>query len=246
MLFVMGMAASFPSGVVVASEGLFAAVVHGTALTVGSAVVALAQSGDRKPRNGDRLPEASPTANSWSPALAAATSVVVSSAIFPAGSVVMTVAAVVAADAFLSAGTGKDILHRLAGATVGALAGVVILILTFGATNDLAIYLAALAIVVVACEVLILRFPGLLGAGRQAAAAFVVVATSFPRPAATMDSALGRGLAVFGGVLLGALWVQAGRRWVFRQLEQTTDDHDGPSSICQVPDCDCADGGHRF
>lgn len=243
MLFGMGMAASFPSGVVVASEGLVAAVIHGSALTVGAVVVAVAQSGDRKSSADD---QAAMPANVWPLPLAAVTSVVISSAVFPAGSVVMTVASVVAADAFFSAGSGRDVVQRLGGAAVGALAGVMVLILAFGSTNDLTLYLAGLAALAAVFEFLVLRFPLLVGAGRQAAAAFVVVATSFPRPTGTMDASFERGLAVFGGVLLGALWVVAGRLLEVRRPEPTTGYCDGPGSACRMPDCDPADEGSRI
>lgn len=207
MLFSMGMAASFPAGIVVAPDGLVAAMTHGSALSIGAVAVAVVHAGFRFVDPPAEARQPLPAGTLWAVPMAAVASVTISASIFPAGMTVMTVASAVSADAFSFVSGRGAVAQRLAGAVVGSICGVAVLMAVSGSTNDPAVYLGLIAAGAGIAESLANRRPGLAAACRQAAAAFVVVATAFPRPAITIDAALERGAAVFGGVVLGALAV---------------------------------------
>ena len=131
--------------------------------------------------------------------LCAPASLVVAALTVPTEAVVLTIATMTTILALQTTAGSPAIGQRLAGAATGILVSVAFLAIISGSGNNLAVFLAAMAIVMGGFEWLASSLPAKGNLFRQAAAIFAVAATMLPRPDRFLFASVDRMLAVVLG-----------------------------------------------
>lgn len=191
-LFAMGTCAAFSGGIVYPIAGLLGGAIHAISLSTAVLVIFLLQ-----PLAPPPVAPANPAIPSgWLVGSCGAVSLVVACLTIPAQSVVMTIATLTCV-LFLPR---KGVLLKPLGCVLGAILALAFIVAISDLTNNLALFLLGLGLVIGGLEAMAWRKPGSALALRQAGAMFVVLATILPRPEESLQAAGGRMAAVFLGI----------------------------------------------
>lgn len=208
ILFAMGLCGMFAAGIVYPAAGLTAGAAHAASLTIAATATLFAAAVCRCPDDGDPSPadgcvtrdaEFSP----WHVGISATLALIAACAALPGEAVVASVAAAATAVSMPS-GT-RGISAKLVGGALGTAAAVAFLTIVSGAGNDLAVYLAAMAMAFGGFGWLAVARPAQAAVFRQAGAMFAVAATVLPSPQASLAEPTARAVAVMLGLLIALL-----------------------------------------
>lgn len=193
ILFAVGCCATFTNGIVYPVAGLVGGIFHAISLTAAAVVTFLLQP--LAPPASAAAP--SPIPGGWLVGVCGAVSLVLACLTLPSQSVVMTIAALTCVLSLTR--TGNAIVQKPLGGILGAVLSIAFIIAISDFTNNLAVFLLGMGLVIGGLEALAQRRPDRALLLRQAAAMFVVLATILPRPETSLQ-AVGERLAA---VLLG-------------------------------------------
>ena len=197
ILFAMGIGGMFSAGLVYPGTGLISGSAHAMSLSIAAISSVLAWTVCM--RQTGTAGTAKATLSPILIGLAASASLIVAALTIPAEAVVMTIATMTTIFALQTSPGKPGIAARTIGAGVGILVSVTFLVIVSGSGNNLAIFLAALALVMGSFEWLAASHPANGAMFRQAAALFAVAATMLPRPDQFLFGSLDRMLAVVIG-----------------------------------------------
>lgn len=211
ILFAMGIGGMFSAGLVYPGAGLLSGMAHGASLSIAATASVLAWSVCM--RGTKSAPPAAKSPNPAGIGLSAPASLIVAALTVPAQAVVMTIATITTILALQTSVDCPALGQRSAGAAAGVLVSVAFLAIVSGSGNNLAVFLAAMALVMGALEWLASSIPTKGALFRQAAAIFAVAATMLPRPDQFLFASLDRMLAVVLGfaVAVGFFLIPSGR-----------------------------------
>jgi len=197
ILFAMGIGGMFSAGIVHPRMGLLAGSAHAASLSIAVAATWFACS-VCPTSEGD----CGPLPSFWLTGLTGVLTLITACVTIPTESVVMSIAAMVTSLSLTSSG---GIRQKLAGGVLGVVASLIFLTVVSGASNDFAVFLLAMAIVMGGFEWLAVSLPNNASLFRQAGALFAVAATILPRPEQFLFASWRRMLAVLLGLAIASL-----------------------------------------
>lgn len=204
VLFAMGIGGMFSAGLVHPQAGLLSGMAHAASLSIAATASVLAWAlCMNETKSG---PPARTPLNPVIIGLSAPTALIVAAFTVPAEAVVMTIATMTTILALQASPAAPALGMRWAGASTGILVSVAFLAIVSGSGNNLAVFLAAMALVMGSFEWLASSHPKKGALFRQAAGIFAVAATMLPRPDQFLFASLDRMLAVVLGFAVAVVF----------------------------------------
>lgn len=202
ILFAMGIGGMFSAGLVYPGTGLISGLAHAASLSIAALSSVLAWAVCMR-----QAAVAVAAEEILSPVvigLAGTASLIVAALTIPAEAVVMSIATMTTILSLQTLPGKPGIGARAIGAGVGILVSTAFIVIVSGSGNNLALFLAGMALVTGSFEWLATSRPAKGGLFRQAAALFAVAATMLPRPDQFLFGSLDRMLAVVIGFAVAA------------------------------------------